>query len=59
MCAADIFRREVSIDQVLAPGAYTVLLSTFTAGEETAWALSLFATTPVTFELLPPIASKR
>ncbi len=54
-----IFRREVSIDQQLAPGAYTVLLSTFTQGEETNWALSIFSTQPVTFQPLPPIADKK
>jgi len=33
---------------------YTVLISTFNAGEETQWALSMFATNPITFDLLPP-----
>jgi len=51
-----IFRREVSIDQQLKPGTYTVLVSTFNSGEETNFTLSIFSTKPITLSEAPPAA---
>jgi hypothetical protein len=53
-----IFRREVSIDRQLKPGTYSVLISTFNAGEETNYTLSVFTSTPVTLQELPSLPAK-
>jgi hypothetical protein len=58
ICALQyIYRREVSIEQQLPPGVYTVLLSTFETGQETGWTLSTFATKLVTLMEAPPCPS--
>jgi hypothetical protein len=53
-----IFRREVCLEQLLEPGTYTILLSTFDQGQETKWALQVYATKDVTLAVAPAAPEK-
>jgi len=54
-----IYRREVAVDHVFQPGKapYTVLISTFNQKEETKYAISVYSSAPVLFEVAPPVTT--